>query len=185
MGNLAAFVKEALTEILLLSAGFLLFMANPTSARRLEKTRTSGKLSKDKLDQEEQSVVMSDSISSVAMQLCLSELLHCPVCLELMGQGSASGLSSFVWQCVNGHPTCASCRAKMTRCPMCRAAFGADGIRCLAIEKLLSVVRLPCAFATHGCPETKGLLPQEKLKHEVMNHQFFSFFRFSPFSSSW
>ncbi|XP_033210089.1 uncharacterized protein LOC117168495 [Belonocnema kinseyi] len=50
--------------------------------------------------------------------------LECPICLET----AASPVS----QCVNGHILCVGCRAKSTRCPVCRVCLGQG--RCLLAD---------------------------------------------------
>ncbi|XP_058459917.1 uncharacterized protein LOC131435753 [Malaya genurostris] len=58
----------------------------------------------------------------------ITGLLECPVCLEIIRPPS--------WQCCHGHLICSRCRAKTTKCPICRVMMGRG--RCIVADKLFS-----------------------------------------------
>lgn len=58
----------------------------------------------------------------------IAGLLECPVCLEVIHPPS--------WQCCHGHLICSGCRAKSTKCPICRVMLGRG--RCIVADKLFA-----------------------------------------------
>ncbi|XP_058812675.1 uncharacterized protein LOC131677101 isoform X2 [Topomyia yanbarensis] len=58
----------------------------------------------------------------------IAGLLECPVCLEIIRPPS--------WQCCHGHLICSGCRAKSTKCPICRVMLGRG--RCIVADNLFS-----------------------------------------------
>ncbi|KAL1439413.1 hypothetical protein MTO96_010232 [Rhipicephalus appendiculatus] len=81
-------------------------------------------------------------------------LFECPVCLD-------SVLPPIV-QCRNGHLVCATCRANVDTCPVCREQL--DDIRNLALERIAERVKFPCKFKSSGC--TLMLSVADKLLHQ-------------------
>ncbi|KAG8384148.1 hypothetical protein BUALT_Bualt04G0088100 [Buddleja alternifolia] len=91
----------------------------------------------------------------ISMTLTDPDVLDCPVCFD--------PLSSPVYQCENGHISCASCCTVMkNKCPNCCMPIGYN--RCRAIEKVLEAVRIACRNKPYGCMETLNY--SEKLAHE-------------------
>ncbi|XP_055617681.1 uncharacterized protein LOC129763008 isoform X1 [Toxorhynchites rutilus septentrionalis] len=58
----------------------------------------------------------------------IAGLLECPVCLEVIHPPS--------WQCCHGHLICSGCRAKSSKCPICRVMLGRG--RCIVADKLFA-----------------------------------------------
>ncbi|PHJ25703.1 e3 ubiquitin-protein ligase sinat2-like [Cystoisospora suis] len=72
------------------------------------------------------------------------ELLECGVCCEAM--------QSPIFQCVEGHTLCRSCKARVQQCPVCRSPD--LDIRCRALERLADrLVDLPCRYRSFGCKD--------------------------------
>ncbi|XP_023643332.1 E3 ubiquitin-protein ligase SINA-like 2 [Capsella rubella] len=72
------------------------------------------------------------------------DLLDCPICCH--------PLTSPIFQCVNGHIVCSSCRPKLgNKCPSCTLTIGNNRSR--IAERLVEAVLVPCRNAKHGCPE--------------------------------
>lgn len=68
-------------------------------------------------------------------------------------------------QCRNGHTLCSTCKSRVhNRCPTCRQELG--DIRCLALEKVVETLQLPCKYYSLGCPEI--FTYYSKLKHEAI-----------------
>ncbi|XP_051162740.1 uncharacterized protein LOC127282511 isoform X2 [Leptopilina boulardi] len=72
----------------------------------------------------EVAIKLSSAVSGVV------RALECPICLE--------SAQTPVSQCVNGHILCVGCRAKSTRCPVCRVSLGQG--RCLLADKCHKVL---------------------------------------------
>lgn len=82
--------------------------------------------------------------------------VKCPICYEIY--------SNKIWQCVNGHCICGSCRFKVTGgCSECREPLKVL-VRNRALESLLATsLKVDCPNAVFGC--------QERLKcREVQGH---------------
>jgi len=83
------------------------------------------------------------------------KVLECPVCYLPCPPPR-------IYQCNNGHLTCALCHSHTRLCPLCRTAF--SSVRPLAAEKLAHLLPTPCKNQPHGCQIT---LPwHERLEHE-------------------
>ncbi len=89
----------------------------------------------------------------------LEVLLECSVCRSVPRQGP-------VYQCENGHLTCAECTKRLsTTCPVCRIPLPKTKIRSVAIEQIIENCDFPseCSFA--GCGH---VAPRDALKlHEA------------------
>ena len=55
----------------------------------------------------------------------------------------------FLYQCNNGHLTCASCHTHTRSCPLCRTPF--SNVRPLSAEKLAAQIPTACKNQPHGC----------------------------------
>lgn len=73
--------------------------------------------------------------------LDVTEELKCPVCFEYFKPPIAL--------CENGHSTCAKCKSKMAKCPLCRAKFLNASNRTL--NKVMRGLRFHCEFRNLGC----------------------------------
>ncbi|KAI4310649.1 hypothetical protein MLD38_035612 [Melastoma candidum] len=74
----------------------------------------------------------------------MQKLLWCPVCTSLMYPP--------IYQCTIGHTLCLGCKKRaQNQCPICQNHLG--DIRCLALEKLLQNMELPCRYQNSGCPK--------------------------------
>ncbi|KAK9106170.1 hypothetical protein Scep_023014 [Stephania cephalantha] len=71
-------------------------------------------------------------------------------------------LSTPVYQCLTGHPTCDRCRTRRKKCITCLLEIGS--IRCFAIEKVMEYVKLSCKHAHYGCKET--MFYNQREEHE-------------------
>ncbi|KAJ6820781.1 E3 ubiquitin-protein ligase SINA-like 10 [Iris pallida] len=82
------------------------------------------------------------------------DVLDCPVCFE--------PLRPPLFQCQNGHVACSSCCNKLqNKCPSCKLSINYS--RCLALEKVIESIKVPCPYAKDGC---KGKLSYaEHLSH--------------------
>jgi hypothetical protein len=58
-----------------------------------------------------------------------------------------------VVQCNSGHTACASCCEKLPKklCPSCALPIGSS--RCIAVEKIIESLQVPCKHAASGCKE--------------------------------
>ncbi|CAA6665384.1 unnamed protein product [Spirodela intermedia] len=82
------------------------------------------------------------------------DVLECPICYEIMDPP--------IFQCQNGHITCSSCCAKMNRCHSCLLPLGPT--RCLALEKVVESIKVPCPYAGNGCGEIVGYAQRDAHK---------------------
>jgi len=106
----------------------------------------------------EDNTPISDDLKA-ALKLVESsrKILECPVCYLPCPPPR-------IWQCNNGHLTCALCHSHTRVCPLCRTPFST--VRPLAAERLASQLPTPCKNQQHGCPTS---LPwAEKLDHEAV-----------------
>eukprot|EP00092_Neocalanus_flemingeri_P038702 GFUD01042141.1.p1 GENE.GFUD01042141.1~~GFUD01042141.1.p1 ORF type:complete len:443 (+),score=104.77 GFUD01042141.1:137-1465(+) len=106
----------------------------------------------------EQNTELSDELRS-ALKLVESsrKILECPVCYLACPPPR-------IWQCNNGHLTCAPCHSHTRVCPLCRTQFST--VRPLAAERLASQLPTPCKNQQHGC--TTSLPWAERLEHEAV-----------------
>ncbi|KAB2096987.1 hypothetical protein ERO13_A01G137000v2 [Gossypium hirsutum] len=87
------------------------------------------------------------------------ELLECPVCKNLMYPP--------IHQCPNGHTLCLNCKNRVRNCcPSCRYDLG--NIRCLALEKFVESLELPCKY--HSLGDIPTLIAHLKDDHKVDMH---------------
>ncbi|XP_010445578.1 PREDICTED: E3 ubiquitin-protein ligase SINA-like 7 [Camelina sativa] len=83
------------------------------------------------------------------------DFLDCPICVE--------PFTIPIFQCDNGHFTCASCFPKLSnKCPSCALPVGHS--RCRAMEKVLESIFVPCPNANLGC--TKHVSYGKEATHE-------------------
>lgn len=82
----------------------------------------------------------------LALILDNRKVLHCSMC--------DGHLTVPIFQCENGHLACSFCCITLKRkeCYSCQSTIGSS--RCLAIEKILEVVRVKCQNSIYGCKET-------------------------------
>merc|ERR1712106_252804 len=71
----------------------------------------------------------------------LLQLVTCPVCSHVV--------SPHVSQCRKGHLYCSTCRTNNT-CRICKQTFSEAPNT--ALEKIISLVALPCKYSPQGCP---------------------------------
>ncbi|KAJ3698610.1 hypothetical protein LUZ61_002315 [Rhynchospora tenuis] len=73
------------------------------------------------------------------------DLLDCSVCLE--------PLCPPIYQCTTGHVECSSCWSKRQemKCNICPFPVSS---RCIAVEKIVESVHLPCTYASYGCSQS-------------------------------
>lgn len=82
------------------------------------------------------------------------DVLDCPVCFE--------PLRPPLFQCQNGHVACSSCCNKLqNKCPSCKLSINYS--RCLALEKVIESIKVPCPYAKDGCK--RKLSYAEHLSH--------------------
>ncbi|XP_052844472.1 probable E3 ubiquitin-protein ligase sinah [Drosophila gunungcola] len=89
-----------------------------------------------------------------ALDEFLVSLLECPVCFGY--------IMPPIMQCSCGHLICATCRQKVSLCPVCRVSM--TNIRSLAMEKVASKLIFPCKHSHSGC--LARLSYAEKRSHE-------------------
>ncbi|XP_055525167.1 uncharacterized protein LOC129718421 [Wyeomyia smithii] len=76
----------------------------------------------------------------------IAGLLECPVCLEIIRPPS--------WQCCHGHVICSGCRAKSSKCPICRVVLGRG--RCIVADKLFSFLVQTIGHDDEGAKRAAG-----------------------------
>jgi len=84
------------------------------------------------------------------------KILECPVCYLPCPPPR-------IWQCKNGHLTCALCHSHTRVCPLCRTPF--SSVRPLAVERLAAELPTPCKNQQHGC--LTSLPWAERIEHEA------------------
>ncbi|EOA18200.1 hypothetical protein CARUB_v10006683mg [Capsella rubella] len=81
----------------------------------------------------------NEKTSSTMMYL---DVLHCHVCFK--------PLTVPIFQCGEGHLACSSCCPKLSnKCHACALPFGKN--RCIAMERVLESMCVPCPNAKYGC----------------------------------
>ncbi|XP_035704309.1 E3 ubiquitin-protein ligase SINAT3-like [Folsomia candida] len=82
-------------------------------------------------------------VASLDISLDLVELLQCPVCLELRKPP--------IFQCVEGHNVCQTCRPKLkNKCPVCRGRMP-PGLRNRGLEVVYNHALFFCCNKDYGC----------------------------------
>jgi len=110
---------------------------------------------KDK-EKEDKEKCNGSAISSTGL-ICYSDLLQmltCPSCSCMV--------STPVSQCRKGHLYCKNC--KTNSCRICKQTF-VDAPN-LALEKILTLIALPCKYGPQGCPSSVFL--PSRLQHETV-----------------
>lgn len=79
-------------------------------------------------------------------------LVQCPICLDLPRD-------IILYQCVNGHVLCSTCKTKVHLCPTGRCQFDKPPSRNRAMENLImqSDLEFSCRFASSGCDQAAKL----------------------------
>ena len=105
----------------------------------------------------DESVVHSVNMDSLFKYEELVGLLSCGICQKYCGTNLV--------QCRKGHVLCKGCKAegKITSCKICKQTF-VDAPN-LVLEKLISMIALPCRFRPSGCSEY--VFSNAKLEHET------------------
>ena len=105
----------------------------------------------------DESVVHSVNMDSLFKYEELVGLLSCGICEKYCGANLV--------QCRKGHVLCKGCKAegKITSCKICKQTF-VDAPN-LVLEKLISMIALPCRFRPSGCEEF--VFSNAKLEHET------------------
>ena len=105
----------------------------------------------------DESVVQSVNMDSLFKYEELVGLLSCGICEKYCGANLV--------QCRKGHVLCKGCKAegKITSCKICKQTF-VDAPN-LVLEKLISMIALPCRFRPSGCEEF--VFSNAKLEHET------------------
>ena len=113
-------------------------------------TNSAGRLS-------DKSEVQSVNMDSLFKYEELVGLLSCGICEKYCGNNLV--------QCRKGHVICKGCKAegKITSCKICKQTF-VDAPN-LVLEKLISMIALPCKFRPSGCAEF--VFSNAKLEHET------------------
>ncbi|XP_077242469.1 E3 ubiquitin-protein ligase DIS1-like [Tasmannia lanceolata] len=104
---------------------------------------------------EKEDMLELESKHIMTISSCVRDLMECPICLDAM--------SPPIYQCSNGHTLCSGCKPRVrNQCPTCMLELGT--IRCLALEKVMASLTLPCKYQSFGCI---GIRPgYSKLEHE-------------------
>jgi len=104
---------------------------------------------------EETSPTTDDVTAALKLVESTRKILECPVCYLPCPPPR-------IWQCDNGHLTCAACHSHTRVCPLCRTPF--SSVRPLAAERLAAQLPTHCKNQQYGC---QIVLPwTEKLVHE-------------------
>ena len=105
----------------------------------------------------DESVVHSVNMDSLFKYEELVGLLSCGICEKYCGTNLV--------QCRKGHVLCKGCKAegKITSCKICKQTF-VDAPN-LVLEKLISMIALPCRFRPSGCSEF--VFSNAKIEHET------------------
>lgn len=109
---------------------------------------------------EVQSVLLQNRLDEFAQQnesnnnsfndSCIPSEVKCPVCFEIY--------SNKIYQCINGHCICSSCRYNILSCPECRASYVVGNfnqlVRNRALESLMATsLKIDCPNSSYGCVE--------------------------------
>ncbi len=92
----------------------------------------------------------SESNNNSFNDSCIPSEVKCPVCFEIY--------SNKIYQCINGHCICSSCRYNILCCPECRASYVIGNfnqlVRNRALESLMATsLKIDCPNASYGCTE--------------------------------
>lgn len=95
----------------------------------------------------------------------------CPNCDELLSRFSECSICLEPLQCCGpcvcpwcGGVWCARCSRRMSRCAWCRGSLRAPAAPCLALQRLVNDLMLPCRNYRRGCTEL--LTAITRVKHE-------------------
>jgi len=95
------------------------------------------------------SEVNNNGASSLVQHL--QSLVTCPVCL-----GTIRAVP--VLCCPSGHVTCSDCRAQLSSCPVCRAAYPRLELVSHVAAGIIDKIPHPCKYRSYGCDQSL-LLP--------------------------
>lgn len=87
------------------------------------------------------------------------------MCIQICLESAASPVS----QCVNGHILCVGCRAKSTRCPVCRLSLGQG--RCLLADKCHKVLVESFGFDNTTSNENEYSLRERLFGSQKSSHK--------------
>jgi len=119
-------------------------------------TKEQRREDKEKIERETKENCNGSPISSTGL-ICYSDLMQmltCPSC--------SCTVSPPVSQCRKGHLYCRDCRTNS--CRICKQTF-VDAPN-LALEKIISLIALPCKYGSRGC-SSSVFLPT-RLQHETV-----------------
>ncbi|KAJ8716340.1 hypothetical protein PYW08_013625 [Mythimna loreyi] len=103
----------------------------------------------------------------------------CPNCDELLSRFSECSICLEPLQCCGpcvcpwcGGVWCGRCSRRMSRCAWCRGALRAPAAPCLALQRLINDLMLPCRNYRRGCTELLTAVTrvkhEEECKHDTM-----------------
>jgi len=121
------------------TAGLKRFFKDSSQIQRIDKINHVDSVQDSKTDNGRDASEIEAALKLVENS---KKILECPVCY-LPCQPPR------IWQCNNGHLTCATCHVHTRVCPLCRTAF--SNVRPLAAEKLAAQLPTPCKNQQHGC----------------------------------
>ncbi|KAG5862558.1 hypothetical protein JTB14_016916 [Gonioctena quinquepunctata] len=99
------------------------------------------KPTKMQLDVSEQAKVAEEVKKNTNINWDLLSELECPVCYEYMLPP--------IFQCLNGHSICQTCKVLVTECPMCKNPV--QDTQNFVLEKMTQYLDYPCKFHKMGC----------------------------------
>ncbi|VVC94690.1 unnamed protein product [Leptidea sinapis] len=103
----------------------------------------------------------------------------CPNCDEILSRYSECSICLEPLQCCGpcvcpwcGGVWCARCSRRMTRCAWCRGTLRTPAAPCLALQRLINDLMLPCRNYRRGCNElltaVSRVKHEEECKHDTM-----------------
>jgi hypothetical protein len=110
-------------------------------------------------DQVSESGEVNNNRSTSNLVQHLQSLVTCPVCL-----GTIRAVP--VLCCPSGHVTCSACRAQLSSCPVCRAAYPRLELVSHIAAGIIDQIPHPCKYKSYGCSESLHLpsLPQHEAR---------------------
>jgi len=131
----------------------------PTTLPILRSFHTGGKV-ETKMEKEYEEGFNGSVIPSTGL-LQYEDLLHHLTCSDC-----SLVVCPPVAQCRKGHLYCRNCRTnnKIVSCRICKQTF-VDAPN-MALEKILSLIALPCKYGTRGCPDSVFI--PSRLQHETV-----------------
>ncbi|XP_028174465.1 uncharacterized protein LOC114363059 [Ostrinia furnacalis] len=140
------------------------------SEKKLEDD-SSDSSSSENVEIEDKSLPLVDSAPALPSEEGHAAQCSCPNCDEVLSRFSECSICLEPLQCCGpcvcpwcGGVWCARCSRRMSKCAWCRGSLRAPAIPCLALQRLVNDLMLPCRNYRRGC--TDLLTSVTRSKHE-------------------